>query len=276
MIENAVGRPRGKDERSAAFLQLVCGCVSFDGRAMNGSFDVSTLVFAILAIFVVWKLRSVLGTRTGNERPPINPFARRNPADPASNAPGAPERGNVIALPGATEQGAMPATPLDDPDRWKGYAATDSGAANGLDQIAKADPNFAIKPFLEGARAAYEAIIMAFAKGDRQTLAPLLAKDVFDGFAGAIGEREAKGETVETTIVSIGDPVIDDAQQRGKTAQIALRFSAKLISQTRSKDGTIVDGSLDKVSDMSDVWTFARDVSSRDPNWKLVATETGH
>ena len=242
---------------------------------MNGSFDVSTIVFAILAVFVVWKLRSVLGTRTGTERPPFDPFARRNTAD-TKGAPSSGERDNVVTLPGAgdrpTTRSAWSAT---DPDRWKGFATSGSAAATGLDQIQKASPDFAPKPFLDGAKLAYEAIIQAFARGDRATLQPLLAKDVFDGFDKVVSERETRGETVETTFVSVSDGVIEDAQLRDKVAQIVVRFDTKLITLTRSKDGSVVDGSPDAVSDMLDLWTFARDVTARDPNWKLVATETG-
>ena len=238
---------------------------------MNGSFDISTLVFAILAIFVVWKLRSVLGTRTGTERPPFDPFAPRKPADPA--ATGTSERGNVIPLPGAAER-IVPAQA--GADRWAGFAAPGSTAAAGLDRIAAADPSFALGPFMEGARAAYEAIVMAFARGDRATLEPLLAKDVYDGFASAVAAREQAGETVETTFVSMDKATIEDAQFRGSTAQVAIRFETKLITVTRDRDGKVVDGSPDSQSEVIDVWTFARDVTSRDPNWKLVATETGH
>lgn len=242
---------------------------------MNGSFDVSTIVFAILAVFVVWKLRSVLGTRTGNERPPFDPFAGRKAADPKAAATNG-ERDNVIALPGAPDRTAgRSAWSAADPDRWKGFAAPNSAVATGLDQIHAASPDFAPKPFLEGARVAYETIIQAFARGDRATLKPLLAKDVFDGFDKVIAERETRGETVETTFVSVSDGLIEDAQLRDKVAQIAVRFDTKLITLTRAKDGSVIDGSPDAVSDMLDLWTFARDVTARDPNWKLVATETG-
>ena len=239
---------------------------------MNGSFDVQTLVFAILAIVVVWKLRSVLGTRTGAERPPLDIFNRRKPTDPNATAASPAEGSNVIPLPGAADR---PAAPLQGGNRWTGYAEEGSAVGGGLDQIAAADSGFAVKPFLDGARAAYETIILAFAKGDRQVLEPLLAKDVYEGFVQAIAEREAKGETVETTIVSIRQGEIVDAQVRGITAQIVVRFHTQLITITRARDGTPVGEATDKVSELVDVWTFARDVTSRNPNWKLVATETG-
>ncbi len=240
---------------------------------MNGSFDITTIVFAILAIFVVWKLRSVLGTRTGTERPPFDPFARRNAAD---RTPAAGEGGKVIPLPGSAERSAAagrPATP--DPDRWRGYAEPDSAVARGLDDVAKADPAFAVGPFMQGARAAYETIITAFAKGNKTALAPLLARDVYDGFAAEIDRRDGRGEVVDTTFVSIDTATIEDAQVRGAAEQVAVRFVTKLITVTRDKAGAVIDGHPETVVDIVDLWTFSRTINARDPNWQLIATETG-
>lgn len=239
---------------------------------MNGSFDITTIVFAILAIFVVWKLRSVLGTRTGTERPPFDPFARRNAAD---RAPGAGEGGKVIPLPGSAERSAGTARPaVPDPDRWRGYAEPGSAVARGLDEIAKADPAFAVASFMGGARAAYEAIITAFAKGNKAALSPLLARDVYDGFAAEIDRRETRGDTVDTTFVSIDKATIEDAQVRGSSEQVAVRFLTKLITVTRDKAGTVIEGHPETVVDIVDLWTFSRTIDSRDPNWQLIATET--
>ncbi len=240
---------------------------------MNEAFDATTVIFAILAIFVVWKLRSVLGTRTGNEKPPTDTFRRNKPdeAKPQSE-------GNVIRLPGAGEP--RPATqtePEARPDeRWAGFAEPDSPAWKGLDAIATAENSFAPKPFLEGAKSAYEMIVVAFANGDRNTLRNLLAKDVFESFSQAIADREARGEKIETTFVSIDKATIEDAAVRGRSSHISVKFQSKLISATRDKDGAIIDGNAEKVVDMIDLWTFARDLGARDPNWKLVATDSGH
>jgi predicted lipid-binding transport protein (Tim44 family) len=106
-------------------------------------------------------------------------------------------------------------------------------------------------------------------------LRDLLAKDVYDSFASAISDRESRGETVDTTFVSIDRTSLEEAQLRGSTAQITVRFQSKLITSTRDRAGAIIDGNSDKVVDMVDIWTFARDTASRDPNWLLVATETG-
>ena len=118
-------------------------------------------------------------------------------------------------------------------------------------------------------------IVTAYAGGDRRQLKNLLGREVYDGFEAAISEREQRGETVETRFVSIDGADIIAAEQRGKTAQVTVRFVSQLVSVTRDKAGAVIDGNPDKVTDVTDVWTFARDVTSRDPNWKLVATEAG-
>ena len=238
---------------------------------MQEPFDITTVIFALLAAFVVWKLRSVLGTRTGHERPPQERPGRAGPVED-----GKPE-GKVIRLPGAaSDAGVGGDEGRAGAERWAPFAASGSSVAAGFDQTVALDPSFRPREFVEGAKSAYEMIIGAFAAGDRQTLKGLLAKDVYDSFATAIGEREARGETVETTFVSIDKCDYVDVQMRGKTANISVKFQSKLISATRDKTGAVIDGSADKVVDMVDIWTFARDVTSRDPNWRLVATEAGH
>ena len=176
------------------------------------------------------------------------------------------------ALPIRRKRRAEPAEPVD---RWKGIAEPGSALATGLDAIAREDKSFDARNFLTGARAAYDMIVTAYAAGDRKQLKSLLGKEVYDGFESAIKEREQKGETVETRFVAIDGADLSAAEQRGKTAQLTVRFRSQLISVTRAKDGAVIDGNPDKVTDVTDVWTFARDVSSRDPNWKLVATEAG-
>ena len=118
-------------------------------------------------------------------------------------------------------------------------------------------------------------IVTAYAEGDRRTLKSLLAREVYDGFDAAISEREKRGETVENRFVSVDECDITAAELRGKTAQLTVKFQSKLVSATRDKNGNVIDGNAEKVTDVTDVWTFARDSSSRDPNWKLVATEAG-
>ena len=238
---------------------------------MRDVFDIYTIIFLALAVFIFLRLRSVLGQRTGRERPPYDPYAAREPVRPA------PEK--VVALPNRAGNRAKAGRSIRriaaTVERWKGIAASGSAIAAGLDAIAAADPNFDAKHFLTGARAAYEMIVTAFAEGDRRTLKNLLSREVYDGFEHAITDRETRGTKVESRFVSIDSADITAAELRGRTAQVTVRFVSKLVSVTRDKDGNVIDGNADKVTDVTDVWTFARDLSSRDPNWKLVATEAG-
>ena len=236
---------------------------------MRDVFDIYTIIFLALAVFIFLRLRSVLGQRTGRERPPYDPYAAREPARPA------PE--NVVALPNRMPEAATPkpAEPVAPGERWKGIAEAGTPLAVGLDTIIGADPNFDAKHFLTGARAAYEMIVNAFAGGDRRTLKNLLSREVCEGFESAISEREKRGETVDNRFVSIDNAEVTAAELRARTAQLTVRFQSKLITATRDKDGNVIDGNAEKITDVTDVWTFARDLSSRDPNWKLVATEAG-
>ena len=237
---------------------------------MQDVFDIYTIIFLALAVFIFLRLRSVLGQRTGRERPPYDPYSARDSVRPSTND-------NGVALPGrgGTETPQKPIETAEPAERWKGIAEAGSAVAVGLDAIAREDPSFDAKHFVDGARSAYEMIVTAYAEGDRRNLKNLLSKDVYDGFDAAIREREAKGETSETRFVSIDKSEIVGAEQRGRTAQITVRFVSQLVSLTRDRNGAVIEGSPDKVTDVTDVWTFARDVSSRDPNWKLVATEAG-
>ncbi len=234
-------------------------------------FDIYTIIFLALAVFIFLRLRSVLGQRTGRERPPYDPYSARD-------AMRSPATDQVVTLP---PRPAEPVTtrPVEvtppSVDRWKDIAETGSGIAAGLDAIAAADSGFDAKHFITGARTAYEMIVTAFAEGDRRQLRSLLSREVYDGFDAAISERESRGETAETRFVSIDGSTITGAELRARMAQITMRFVSKLISATRDRSGNVIEGNAEKVTDVTDVWTFARDVSSRDPNWKVVATEAG-
>jgi predicted lipid-binding transport protein (Tim44 family) len=238
---------------------------------MQEAFDLTTIVFLALAVFVIWRLRSVLGQRRGQEREPYDPFARREQG--AKPTPDMRREDNVVRLPGAERAPAADEAPAR--DRWAGIAPAGSSAATGLDAVAAAEASFDPHGFLEGAKMAYEAIVSAFASGDRKTLKNLLSRDVYDGFDRAITERERKGEKVETTFVSIDQAEMTNVEVRGRTAQITVRFQSKLITATRNMAGAVIDGSPEAVVDVTDVWTFARTLGSSDPNWQLVATEAG-
>jgi predicted lipid-binding transport protein (Tim44 family) len=233
-------------------------------------FDFYTIIFLALAVFIFARLRSVLGQRTGRERPPYDPYSARDTAKPVP----ARDREKVVPLPGRNaEPAARSETDTPPAERWAGLAEAGSATAAGLESIAKADPDFDARHFLAGAKTAYEMIVGAFAEGDRRSLKNLLAKDVFEGFAAAIAEREGRGETMESRFVSIEKAEIIGAELKGKSGQVTIRFVSQLISVTRNRAGEVVDGSPERVTDVTDIWTFARDVGSRDPNWKLIATE---
>ena len=224
--------------------------------------DLATVIFAIVALFVAFKLRSVLGTRSDNDRPPAGGLMaqlRRAPGAPVGPAPAGQTSAVVVPMP-------APA------DRWKSVAEPD--AWSGLDALAAADPSFAAPDFLAGARSAYEMVVHAFAAGDTGTLRGLMAPEAFANFDNAMRARAAAGQTMTTTVISIDNSRIVAAQLAGTTEQVGVRFVAKLNSVTHDKAGEVVDGSATEVAEHIDLWTFARDVRSRDPNWMLTATQS--
>jgi predicted lipid-binding transport protein (Tim44 family) len=238
---------------------------------MNTVFDIYTIIFLALAVFIFARLRNVLGQRTGRERPPYDPYSARDTAKPTAG------QDKIVSLPG--RGGEQPTkheveAETSAADRWTGIAEPGSPVAAGLDAIAKAEPEFDVGHFISGARTAYEMIVTAFAEGDRKMLKNLLGKDVFDGFASAIAERENRGETMESRFVAIDKADITTAELKGRIAQITIRFVSQLVSVTRDREEKVIDGSPDRVTDVTDIWTFARETGAGDPNWKLVATET--
>ncbi len=255
---------------------LLTPSVNWKMRQVKMQFDFYTLIFAGLAVFVIFKLRSVLGTRTGEEKPPFDPFQPREPVKPANESKTSNEglNDNVIPL----QRTGEVKTGVEEPAtwRWEGIAAEGSPLADGFDTLVKADRSFDPRNFQSGARAAYEMIVTAFSRCDRKSLKDLLSKDVFDGFNGVMTAREQRGETAETTFVSIDKVDILQAGIKDGTMQVVVRFVSKIISATRDKNGLVVDGNPEKVADITDIWTFAREVAAKDPNWKLVATEAGH
>ena len=233
--------------------------------------DIYTIIFLALAVFIFLRLRNVLGQRTGNERPPYDRAAR--------NVVHGTQDNNVVPIPGTVIDQA-PLAPTADiaapSDRWKGIAEPGTTLAQGLDAIAAQDSSFDPRHFLSGARSAYEMIVLAIANGDRRALKDLLSSDVYDSFEAVIRDREKHEQKTETRFVSIDKAELVGAEGRDKSAQLTVRFVSQMISVTRDKAGTIVEGNPDKVTDITDVWTFARDTTSRDPNWKLVGTGSAH
>lgn len=235
-----------------------------------GSFDFVTLFFLVAAVIIFLQLRSVLGKRTGNERPPMDTYSSRESVD------GPEDSGKVVQLPRRDGMGeevsryakidafAKPGTPLND----------------SLRRIVDADPSFDPKDFINGVRGpngasgAYEMIVIAFADGDRKVLKDLLSREVYEGFDAAISDRERRGEVVKSTFVGIDKAEMIHAELKDNEISITVRIVSQLISATYDKAGALIDGDADAVSEVNDLWTFSRDIRSRDPNWKLIATES--
>jgi len=224
--------------------------------APTGEFlDPAMVIFAALAVFICWKLRSVLGVRVDRDTPPSGHF-QTSYSSPMPQATIGPAQKPV-------REAAR---------RWEGLAEKDSPVWNGLDDIAKADTNFDGVEFIDGARRAYEIIIAAFAKGDRDTLRSLLSNETFDVFSQEISKREQQGETLETAVVAIDVAKIETARALAKGVEISVRYEARLMSVRRDKNGDTIDGG--RTVPVIEVWTFARDPRASDPNWKLIATHS--
>lgn len=243
---------------------------------MSEIFDVYNIIFLALAVFIIFRLRSVLGKRTGEERPPFDPYSKPdNSRQGPQNQQQDSESGNVIPLPGqAPVENAQAQPTSPDGEVIEKIAPAGTALNDALRKILSADTTFEPAPFVEGAKAAYEMIVTAFADGDRKTLKSLLSKEVYEGFVQAIDEREKRGETIESTFVGIDKAEIVEAELKGSMAQVTVKVHSQLISVTKDKEGHVIDGDPTKVADVVDLWTFARDTTSRDPNWRLVATES--
>ncbi|MCU0831521.1 MAG: Tim44/TimA family putative adaptor protein [Rhizobiaceae bacterium] len=227
-------------------------------------FDFSTLIFIVAAVFIFLRLRSVLGQRTGHERPPYDPFSKPDKKADAGDAD------NVVTLPRRKTDSAAAAESMADIDA---IAAPGTPLNRALRDVREKDPSFAPSPFVDGAKLAYEMIVLAFADGDRKTLKNLLSREVFEGFSAALDEREKRGEKVQSSFVGIKDARIVAAEIKASEANVTLRIASEIITATIGKDGAVIEGDPETVTEVTDVWTFARDLRSRDPNWKLVATE---
>ncbi|MCP5080409.1 MAG: Tim44 domain-containing protein [Alphaproteobacteria bacterium] len=239
---------------------------------MNEALDPLNLLILAIAVVIFLRLRSVLGRRTGHERKPMDSFGVPRDQDAKSS------NDNVVPLPG-NEEAAERAKSFDEepaPPIWEGHAKKGTALASSLEAIHEADDSFHPKSFLEGARMAYEMIVTAFADGDSKTLKNLLTKEVFEGFNNALKERERAGHVQESSFVGIDKAAIIEAVMSDKNANVTIKFVSKLISATRDKEGTLIEGDPKKVREVTDIWTFMRDVSSRDPNWRLVATEAAN
>jgi predicted lipid-binding transport protein (Tim44 family) len=211
---------------------------------------------ALLAGFIAFRLYSVLGRRTGNERSRDDQL--RMPDGPRPN-PKASAKENVVSLP--ERAGAIGAT-----------AGNSAGLSRALLDVKLYDRNFDPDHFVSGARAAYEMIVTAFARGERDVLRPLLSAEVFETFERAIKEREAKKERVEFTFLSLKSARITAAEMKAQTAEITVAFNSQVMLAGYDPNGALIEGDAKTPNDIVELWTFARDTRSGNPNWTLVST----
>jgi predicted lipid-binding transport protein (Tim44 family) len=240
-----------------------------------GTDNIITLFFLIVAALIFLNLRSVLGKRTGSEKPPFDPY-NRDPRSMDAQSQGADD-GKVITLPRRDQQSQPSQQSMEPVNR---YQAIDDFVPAGTDlndklrRVFDADPSFEPRQFVDGAKVAYEMIVQGFAEGDRKSLKTLLSGEVYQGFDQAISQREKAGQKVKSTFVGIEKAEITDASLDGSEVAITMRVVSQLISATYDASGAVVEGNADAVAEVIDSWTFARDTRSRDPNWKLVQTQS--
>ena len=250
------------------------------------------IFFALIAIFIILRLRGVLGRRTGQHRQRHpDRFARTETEKAPEEGQGhqGQASGEVVQLPDRTrpareaphdlapeDMAPEPAAPRPmQAARHEAAPEQDDaigGLRAGLEQIRRADHEFSPKRFIQGAQAAFEMVVDSFAKGDTATLRPLLGDDVYDEFAAAIRERMAEGHLQETTIVALDAAEIISAEMRASTARVTVKFVSQQINVVRDKDGEEVGGDPSLIERVTDIWTFARNTRSSDPNWSLIET----
>jgi predicted lipid-binding transport protein (Tim44 family) len=227
------------------------------------------ILFAAIAAFFVLRLRGVLGKRTGHDKRNADPFGSRDKAED--------EDDKVIPLPdrsqNARAEEAGEGAAAEAAEDAEAEADSTPLAAN-LRQIRRVDKSFDEDGFVEGARVAFEWVIDAFAQGDAKKLRPLLSNDVYGDFAGAIEDRENAGQVLETTLVGITEALIIEAELQGRTAFVTIKFVSEQVNVVRDGDGETVEGDPNHVTKITDIWTFARNTRSRDPDWTLVATRS--
>lgn len=242
---------------------------------MDGQINILTLLSLIIAVIVIFKLRSVLGRRTPDDEARIDKRMRAEQAERQEAA----AQDKVVAMPRRGGE-APPVTAnaevglAEAEARMKAYAGGDASIERGLLQLSQSDSAFDPKHFVEGSKQAYEMIVTAFAEGNRKVLKDLLSKEVFEGFSSAITDRESRAEQVDQSFVGINKADIVEAEVKGGLAQLTVKFFSQLISATRDKSGAVIGGDPQKIKEVTDIWTFAREVSSRNPNWRLVATQS--
>ena len=223
------------------------------------------LFLAMVAGFIFFRLRSVLGRRTGNERrPPERPSNQTD--DPQASDD------KVVTLPDRNRMRQDDNDIQADAEEEAALWAEESPVGAGLTKIKLADHDFEPATFVVGAKAAYEMIVDAFSSGNRDSLRELLNDQVYENFVGAIEEREDRGHVLETKIVTIREAEIVEAEMNGKAAEVTVKFISEMVSVSRGEDGEILPDQPSGSHEVTDIWTFARDTRNRDPNWQLIET----
>jgi len=243
---------------------------------MNNGFQFFDIIlFALVAVFILLRLRNTLGKRPDKDDKPDSGWSLGAPGDDGFGARGDAQRGddergargdddNVISLPGQDLDSRRPAPSIDEDLPVE--------IAGGVAEIRLADPQFEMAGFLEGAAFAYEMVQTSFAAENYETLRQLLADSVYDDFAAALRYREERGENLETILVAIDTVEPLEARMNGKMAEVTIKFSAEVVNVLRDVDGEILSGTPDLPDDVVDIWTFERDATSADPNWLIIAT----
>ncbi len=231
---------------------------------MGESFQyVDIILFAMIAAFLVLRLRSVLGRHKDDGRPPPRPEA-----DPLAQPTNMGDD-TVIPLPERMRR-PRPENPFDDQPLAEPAGPLEAGVA----AMRAHDPRFDLKEFIGGARAAFEMIVQGFAEGDRKTLKELLSTEVYDNFDGAMRDRESRNEILENTLIRIVSVDPTEAEVEHGIASITVKIVSEQVNVTKNAAGETVSGNANHIAEVSDIWTFSRDLRSRDPNWKLVATRS--
>jgi predicted lipid-binding transport protein (Tim44 family) len=226
--------------------------------------NLEIIIFAVIAAFLVFRLRDVLGKRTGHQdKSKFDPFSGN---DDQQNDDFQEDDSNVIPLPQSYDHIVEPVEPQN--------SDVEKSAEAGLRAIQAADGSFSAETFPGGAEGAFGMIVDAFSDGDENALKGLLSKEVFAGFKGAIDDRNANNQTLGTTLVGITKSTISHAELDGKMALVTVKFVSEQISVLKNEEGAIVDGHPSDIVKITDLWTFARNTASRDPNWTLIANET--
>lgn len=251
---------------------------------MDGKIDLLTLVSLIVAVVLVLKLRSVLGRRTDHDEQRIERSRAEQQRQARSQGVGGASD-KVVTLPRRERDELATSAPVgvsvaEAEERIRTFAVSDPTATKGMLEILKLDPSFNPEQFLAGAKTAYEMIVTAFAEGNRKALKGLLNRDVFEGFSSAIADRESRGEQIDQSFVGINKADILEAELKGGVSNVTVRFVSQLISATRDRSGAVISGDPQKVKEVTDIWTFSRDISTsrarQDPNWRLVATQASN